>query len=302
MNIQLKRLDMLARQVGLVGINALSFGGQFSTEGKWHYTDCKVIGSSSNPMGPFSSDLVLTAMNSSCCQPDTWALIQEVSPATLGRTLTALLTIDDARTTIKKYTSDFSLTPFADLSPLDAISDFSSELSELSGNVSNRVIRVSHLLDAVIKQAEIFDFELAALRDLRLRAPLFLDALYETVSDELGVVRDNTLILTSCSSINIKYSNDPSKNYLLSGLIEVFAPEAANSRCIATMPLWVYRSLTQVGGSEWLSKPHVNLDPAVEETARVLWINNPESPMFEFDSCVIAAIALCHEPKNSTND
>jgi hypothetical protein len=299
MNKQLQRLDMLARQAGLAGISALMFGGQFAPDGKWHYTDCKVIGTATNPLGPFPSEMVVPAMITSCCQNDTWAIIQEVSPAALGHTLNALLVIDDARQIVAMYATDFSSTPFADLAPLDAIADFSSELAELSGNVSNRVLRVTHRLEAVIEHATKFDEDLAALRLQRFTNPEFIDDLFEVISKELGVVRDDTPVLTSCSSFSVQYSEDPMKNYILTGLIDVYAPEAASSRCLASMPLWVYRSLAQVGGSDWLTKPHCDLDHAVEETARVLWINNPNSPMFNFDSCVLAATALCKEPTSA---
>jgi hypothetical protein len=296
MNHDLTRLQQYLRRVGISGLSDVSFGGQL-VDNVWHRTDCNVVGLCTNPMGPFPWSFLADKMTSSCCSKNPFLLAEEIVPSGVTAAVRAAEQLQLAEDTVAMWREDRSSTVFADCTAVDAAVEFQSELDELCGAVVMRYTRLNATFAAHLEAGfRRFDDDVQQLQRELYREPLFLDELFTTVHEKLGVERDDTPVLVSCSSFDVQHPDDSNMSYLLHALTITFALPAVTRRCLAVMPRWGYRALRQLGGRAWLSNAYANLDPAVEETARTLWVAEPDSPMFDFDSCIAAAQALCAEP------
>jgi hypothetical protein len=292
MKTSLLRLGAILKRLGLNGLDDIALSGQI-IENCWHRSDCPKLGSYDSPIGPFPWAFLADKMTADCCANDLRGMTDELSPAWLTGAVNALLAIDQARQTVHVYSVDQSLTPFADLTPLDAAVAFQSELDEIVSMVASKLSRVHSaqvgcLNDDVAKLHQSVE----ELRSIRYYDPVFQSDLFAYVFEELGVAPIHHQVLTTLSPHAMSQPEDSMQNYLLHGLTITFALRAISERELTTMPAWAYQALRQLGGREWLSKPYSDLPASVAETAEALWDTRPECPMFDFDVCVEAALAL----------
>jgi len=294
MKTSLYRLDALLKRLGTNGLDDVAFSGQI-VDNVWHCSVCNVVGTFDSPVGPFPWNFVADKMTATCCSANIKDLVDELSPGMLTNSVRALLSIDEARQVVHVYTVDSSLTPFADLVPLDAAIDFQAEINDIISNVASMLTRVpSKHLDYIEDDVTALHQALEVLRSIRYQDPEFLSSFSEYICDELGIEPDDTPVLVTLSPHAVEYPDDPMRSYQLHGLTVTFALRAVLEREISTMPTWAYKALKQLGGDTWLSKPYANLPDSIAETAKALWDRRPECPMFDFDVCVEAAHALKH--------
>ena len=294
MKTSLYRLDALLKRLGTNGLDDVAFSGQI-VDNLWHCSVCNVVGTFDSPVGPFPWNFVADKMTATCCSANIKDLVDELSPGMLTNSVRALLSIDEARQVVHVYTVDSSLTPFADLVPLDAAIDFQAEINDIISNVASMLTRVpSKHLDYIEDDVTALHQALEVLRSIRYQDPEFLSSFSEYICDELGIEPDDTPVLVTLSPHAVEYPDDPMRSYQLHGLTVTFALRAVLEREISTMPTWAYKALKQLGGDTWLSKPYANLPDSIAETAKALWDRRPECPMFDFDVCVEAAHALKH--------
>jgi hypothetical protein len=292
MKTSLSRLDALLKRLGTNGLDDVAFSGQL-VDNVWHCSVCNVVGTFDSPVGPFPWNFVADKMTATCCSANIKDLVDELSPGMLTNSVRALLSIDEARQVVHVYTVDSSLTPFADLVPLDAAIDFQVEINDIISNVASMLTRVpSKHLDYIEDDVTALHQALEVLRSIRYQDPEFLSSFSEYICDELGIEPDDTPVLVTLSPHAVEYPDDPMRSYQLHGLTVTFALRAVLEREISTMPTWAYKALKQLGGDTWLSKPYANLPDSIAETAKALWDRRPECPMFDFDVCVEAAHAL----------
>jgi hypothetical protein len=295
MNHDLKNLDLYLQRVGISGLAGVSFGGQLINN-LWHRSDCEVVGQCTNPMGPFPWSFLQDKMNSDCCAFNAFLLAGEIAPSSVAAAVRAAEQLQMAEERIAAWRQDRSSMVFSDCAIVDAIVEFQSEIDELSGAVAMRFSRLnSRFANQLEASYREFDKEVKRLTHDVYQDPIILDELFAEVQDQLGVERDDRLVITSCSSFDVLQPSDGNLSYLLHALTIAFALDSVTNRCISEMPLWGYNALRQLGGRAWLSKPYSNLQPSVEETARTLWVTEPDAPMYDFDNCVTAAQALCYE-------
>ena len=296
MHSTLEQLDDMLRRVDVGGLTDVSFGGQL-VNNEWHLTDCAIVGTTNNPLGPFPWSFLQEKMTAGCCSQDVFLLAGELVPKTLTNAIRLLEAIDRTQEYVTRYTEDIYATPFLDLTAADAAVEFDSDLAEMTGNVYSRLVRVApRHLPRLAEEAETLDDAVAALRRYRFTEPGFVNDLYKQVHDEIGLERDDTPVVASFSAFHMTENNGTWANHLLLAMTLVFAANARDGRQITTLPRWAYQALCELGGSDWASKPYDNLDPVIEETARALWVHTPDAPMFNFDTCVEAATSLCTEP------
>jgi hypothetical protein len=295
MHPTLEQLDNMLRRVDIGGLTDVSFGGQI-VNNEWHATDCDTVGTTNNPLGPFPWSFIQEKMTAGCCLQDTFHLAGELVPQTLTNAIRFLDAVDRTYGYVNLYTKDISSTPILDLNATDAAIEFDSDLAEMTGSLYTRLVRVSprHIAPLAV-EAEQLEEAVNTLRSFRFREPGFIDDLYKQVHKEIGVQRDDTPVVASFCGFLTKEKPGSWSHRLLNAVTLVFATDAWQGRTIATLPRWAYQALCELGGDEWVTKPHVGLDPAVEETARALWVHTPDAPMYNFDTCVQAATTLCAE-------
>ena len=292
MSTILIRLDALLKRLGTNGLDDVAFSGQI-VNNAWHCSDCHVVGNFDSPVGPFPWNFVADKFTATCCSENINNLVDELSPGLLTNSVRALLAIDQAHQVVHVYTVDSSLTPFADLVPLDAAIDFQAEINDIISNVGSLLARVPNThLEYIEDDVTALHHSLESLRNVRYKDPAFLSAFSEYIFEELGIEPVDIPVLVTLSPNALEHPIDPMRSYQLHGLTVTFALRAVLEREITTMPTWAYKALKQLGGALWLSKPYANLPKNISETAMVLWDSRPECPMYDFDVCVEAAYAL----------
>ena len=295
MHPTLEQLDKMLRRVDNSGLTDLSFGGQIFNN-QWHASDCAVVGTTNNPLGPFPWNFIQEKMTAGCCLEDPYHLAAELVPQTLTNAIRFLDAVDRTRDYVTRYREDITSTPFAELTGADAVIEFDTDLAEMTGSVYTRLVRVSaRHIPPLAEEVEKLDEAVEDLRRYRFSEPGLINDLYNQVREHIGIQRDDTPVLASFCGFLTKEKSGTRSHHLLHAVTLVYAADAWKGRTIATLPRWAYETLCELGGTEWVTEPHIGLDPIIEETARALWVHTPEAPMYNFDTCVQAAKTLCNE-------
>ena len=292
MQTTLDRLDALLRRLDLSGLSDVALSGQI-VQNEWHAIDCSMVGAYNSPVSPFPWSYLEDKMTAPCCTEDIMMLAGELSPPSLTSIVRVLVIIDESLEKLRLYRDDVAVTPFADLSALDAAVDFQSELDDIVTLVTSRTLGVHgrHLgqLDAELK---ILHQTIEEVRTVRYRDTEFLDSLFQSAREVLSIERDDTEVLVCCKAAHRSKPEHLLADYLLQGLTTTFALDAYEDCAIAMMPRWAYEAMRKLGGEDWISSPYDGLSPAIVETAKVLWDRDPVATMHDFDACVEAALAL----------
>ena len=295
MHPTLEHLDNMLRRVDNSGLTDVSFGGQI-VNNEWHATDCTIVGTTNNPLGPFPWSFIQEKMTAECCLKDAFQLSADLVPQTLTNAIRFLDAVDRTRQYLTRYSEDISSTPFVEFSGADAVVEFDNDLAEMTGSVYTRLVRVAaRYIPLLSEEAERLDVEIEKLCRYLYSEPGFITDLHNQVNDHIGVNRDETPVIASFCGFLTKEKSGTKSHHLLHAVTLVYAADAWKGRTISTLPRWAYDALCILGGDEWVTDPHVGLKPVVEETARALWVHTPEAPMYNFDTCVQAAKTLCSE-------
>lgn len=295
-------INHMLQSIGIESIETLNFSGQISCD-VWHSTNCKVLGSSKQSMGPFNWSIIKDKITATCCTLT--EVMEDITPRGVSQTLKALTGLKLIEKTLETYLNEPNTQAFLEQNPLLVSSELQNRVDELSGAISHNLIKLPRNGSGKINTTTIFqladklDDDLIALHKLYFSNPFYLENLKKLSYQTLDLPLKDDLVIIGCKmeSTLTHYNDSEIDSLLLEAVKNTFLGStgryktSSNTKIITTIPSWVYQILQELGGSRWLSLPYSFLKPETLEIAAFLWLENSDNTLDNFDACVEAALA-----------